>query len=92
MTETVPGTDTQVSRPHRSLWVDVWQQFSTHTGALIGVGVFGCIVLAVSFGPFIHDLDPTYLDIRARNQNPSWTHNRLPDSSRATNSSSSNDG
>jgi len=74
MTETVSGDETEVTRAHRSLWVDVWLQFRTHTGALIGVGVFGFIVLAVAFGPYIHDLDPTYLDIRARNQNPSWAH------------------
>jgi peptide/nickel transport system permease protein len=74
MTETVSGEEIEVTRAHRSLWVDVWLQFRTHTGALIGVGVFGFIVLAVAFGPYIHDLDPTYLDIRARNQNPSWAH------------------
>jgi len=74
MTETVSDKEVEATRAHRSLWVDVWLQFSTHTGALIGVGVFGFIVLAVAVGPYIHDLDPTFLDIRARNQNPSWAH------------------
>jgi len=62
------------AQPHRSLWRDVWAQFRTHTGALFGTGVFAFIVLAVLFGPYLHDIDPTYLDIRARNQGPSLKH------------------
>ena len=59
---------------HRSLWMDVWLAFRNHTGALAGVVVFAVIVLAVTFGPFIHDVDPQYLDIRAKNQGPSLAH------------------
>ncbi|MEM7525711.1 MAG: ABC transporter permease [Pseudomonadota bacterium] len=59
---------------HRSLWRDVWDQYSTHTGALIGTAIFALIFLAVLVGPFIHTIDPSYIDIRAKNQAPSWLH------------------
>ena len=62
------------ARVHRSLWMDVWLAFRNHTGALAGVLVFSIIVLAVTVGPFIHDADPQYLDIRAKNQGPSLAH------------------
>ena len=63
-----------VVREHRSLWLDVWLQFRTHRGALVGVTVFAVIILSVLFGPFLHDIDPQYLDIRSRNQGPSFEH------------------
>lgn len=59
---------------HRSLWGDVWAQFSTHKGALAGAIVFLLIVLIVVVGPYIHTLDPQYLDIRNKNLSPSWEH------------------
>lgn len=59
---------------HRSLWMDVWLQFRTHLGAVIGVAVFFIIVLSVLIGPFIHDVDPQFLDIRSKNQGPSFAH------------------
>ena len=33
---------------HRSLWGDVWSQFRTHKGALVGSLVFLTIVLILS--------------------------------------------
>ena len=59
---------------HRSLWLDVWDQFRTHRGALAGVVVFALIVAGVVFGPLVHDVDPQYLDYRAKNQGASWAH------------------
>ncbi|MCY4592079.1 MAG: ABC transporter permease [Alphaproteobacteria bacterium] len=59
---------------HRSLWLDVWLQFRTHRGALVGVVVFGLIVVGVLFGPLIHDVDPQYLDYKSKNQGMSWAH------------------
>jgi peptide/nickel transport system permease protein len=61
-------------RQHRSLWMDVWLTYRTHVGALVGTGVFLFIVLAVIFGPMIHDLDPGFLDYSARNVTASWEH------------------
>jgi peptide/nickel transport system permease protein len=59
---------------HRSLWGDVWRQFSHHRGAMAGVVVFAAIVLLVTLGPYVHTIDPQYLDIRARNSGMSWAH------------------
>ena len=59
---------------HRSLWGDVWAQFRTHKGAVVGAVVFLFIVFIVVVGPYIHTLDPQYLDIRNKNLSPSWTH------------------
>lgn len=73
--QSVNGTNgAEEEYQHRSLWIDVWHQFRTHTGALMGVGVFSFIVLAVIFGPSIHTIDPTYLDIKSKNQGMSWAH------------------
>lgn len=63
-----------IDTPERSLWSDVWFQFRHHKGAMVGVVIFGLIVLTVVFGPLIHTTDPAYIDIRARNAWPSWTH------------------
>lgn len=77
MTDTATDTTTESEQglsPHRSLWSDVWAQFATHRGALVGTGVFLFILLAVIIGPYIHTIEPTFLDIRNRNQGPTWAH------------------
>jgi peptide/nickel transport system permease protein len=61
-------------RPVRSQWRDVWDQFKTHRGALVGAGIFAFIVLAVVIGPLIWPYDAQFIDIRARNQGPSFAH------------------
>ena len=58
---------------HRSLWGDVWAQFRTHKGALAGAIVFVLILLIVVVGPYLHTIDPQYLDIPV-----SYTHLTLP--------------
>ena len=57
-----------------SQWRDVWDQFKTHRGALIGSIVFVIIVFGVIVGPFLWTIDATYIDIRARNSGPSLAH------------------
>ena len=59
---------------HRSMWGDVWVQYRQHTGAMVGTIIFVAIILIVFIGPLIHTIDPQYLDIRAKNQGPSWEH------------------
>ena len=59
---------------HRSLWRDVWSQYCTHKGALAGTAVFVFIILLVIFGPYIHTVDPQYLDILDKNQGPTLKH------------------
>jgi len=59
---------------HRSLWYDVWLQFRVHKGAMAGVIVFSLILLAVIFGPYVHTIDPGYLNPRFANRAPSFAH------------------
>ena len=74
MNDSVVAPVSETKQTYRSLWMDVWLQFKAHTGALVGVAVFGAIVLAVTVGPAFHDIDPQFLDYRAKNQGPSWKH------------------
>jgi len=62
------------TKPPRSQWWDVWDQFKSHKGALMGGIVFFLIVLVVFLGPFFWPLDATFIDIRSRNQGPSLAH------------------
>ena len=67
-------TDTVVIRPPRNQWWDVWDQFKTHRGALVGMVVFLAIVFFCFVGPYIWPYSATYIDIRARNQGMSFAH------------------
>ncbi len=60
--------------PHRSQFADVWHQFKAHKGALLGGIIFIIIVVGVYIGPWLWPHDATFIDIRARNQGPSWAH------------------
>ena len=77
MTETpsvpIPPT-AAATRPPRNQWWDVWDQFKTHKGALVGAFFFLLIVFLVLFGPVIWDMDPTKTNVRARNQGMNWSH------------------
>jgi peptide/nickel transport system permease protein len=73
MTDTAPMKE-EAYRPPRSQWWDVWDQYSTHRGALVGTIVFFTIVFAVIIGPHLWTIEPTFIDIRARNQSPSFAH------------------
>ncbi|RYE30596.1 MAG: ABC transporter permease [Hyphomicrobiales bacterium] len=53
---------------------DVWRQFRSHRGAMIGVGILGVILLAVVVGPWLWHLDPTAISLRMRNKGPSLDH------------------
>ena len=68
------SADITPTHPPRSQWVDVWLQFKTHKGALWGGLLFLFIVVAVLIGPFIWTIEPTAIDIKARNQGPSFAH------------------
>jgi peptide/nickel transport system permease protein len=60
--------------PPRSQWWDVWDQFKTHKGALLGLAIFLAIIIAVIIGPWLWPLDPTFADIRHRNAGLSFAH------------------
>ena len=59
---------------NRSQWADVWDQFKTHRGAMIGMAFFVFICLAVLLGPYLWTLDSNFIDIRSKNQGPSFAH------------------
>lgn len=63
-----------IDTPERSLWNDVWHQFRHHRGAMAGVVVLAFILIVVIFGPLVYTVDPTYIDVRARNAWPSLAH------------------
>ncbi len=67
-------TDVTFAKPPRSQWLNVWDQFKTHRGAYWGMCFFVFVCLAVVFGPYIHTVDPSYIDIRAKNQGMSFAH------------------
>ncbi|MCY3877643.1 MAG: ABC transporter permease [Rhodobacteraceae bacterium] len=69
MTEAVEFT-----APPSSQWNDVWHQFKSHRGALVGCLFFVFILLTVAFGPMVWSIDPQYIDIRARNSGMSIAH------------------
>jgi len=68
------GVAEELGTVHRSLWGDVWRQFSKHKGALVGVVVFVFITVFVFLGPFFYDVDPNAIDFKARNLTPSLEH------------------
>ncbi len=68
-------TDTAIDiKPQRSQWADVWDQFKTHPGAVLGMIFFVTICLLVLFGPLLWHFSPHDMMIRDRNQGPSWVH------------------
>ncbi|KPP85650.1 MAG: peptide/nickel transport system permease protein [Rhodobacteraceae bacterium HLUCCO07] len=62
-----------ITRPARSQWRDVWDQFKHHKGALLGGGFLIFITFAVIFGDLIWQLDPKKLDIRNKDVRPIYT-------------------
>jgi peptide/nickel transport system permease protein len=69
------ASDAQLAaRPSRTLWGDVWRQFRRHPGAMTGAAVFLLIVIGVLVGPYIHTVDPKFLDYKAKNSGMTWAH------------------
>ncbi len=66
-----PTAVDQAERPPRSQWLDVWDQFKTHKGALVGATVFICILLFVLIGPLLWKTDPGFANLLMRNKAPS---------------------
>ncbi|MBV1864854.1 MAG: ABC transporter permease [Rhodobacteraceae bacterium] len=66
-------TTVQTKALSRNQWWDVWDQFKTHKGAVVGGGFLLFITLAVLFGPYLWTLDPQRLDIRAKDMRPIYT-------------------
>jgi peptide/nickel transport system permease protein len=62
------------ARKQRTLMGDVLRQFSHHRGGVIGAVVFLTIILLVVFGPHLHGVDASALNVRERNQGISLAH------------------
>jgi peptide/nickel transport system permease protein len=56
-----------------SLWGDVWIQFRKHKGALVGTFILAFVILFVTIGPVLWDVN-TEPDILARNSPPTLAH------------------
>lgn len=67
----LPGTEAALERSRPAM---MWRRFKAHKGGVIGAVIFSLIVIAVIVGPFIHTIDPNALNIRAKNQGPSFPH------------------
>ena len=72
-------TDTTIApaaapRKQRTITADVFRQFRQHRGGVIGACIFLTIILLVVFGPYIHGVDPSALNIRDKNQGISLAH------------------
>ena len=55
-------------------WLDVWNEFKNHKGALAGAIIFALIVILVLLGPFVWPYEANGINIRIRNQGPSAAH------------------
>ena len=66
----------QVSALNRTnnKWLDVWNEFKNHKGALAGAIIFALIVILVLLGPFVWPYEANGINIRIRNQGPSLAH------------------
>jgi peptide/nickel transport system permease protein len=62
------------TRPHRSLWGDVWVQFRKHKMAMAGLGTLIFLVLFSLVGPLIYRVEPEFIDITHANQQPNPQH------------------
>lgn len=74
MTEPAQATDALIKdapalKP-RSQWLDVWDQFKTHKGAVLGLFFLLFITLFCAIGPWLWQIDPGKLDIRNKDLRP----------------------
>ena len=71
MTENVQNSTFETSN---NKWLDVWNEFKNHKGALAGAIIFALIVILVLLGPFVWPYEANGINIRIRNQGPSLAH------------------
>ncbi|UFM66380.1 ABC transporter permease [Paracoccus sp. MA] len=72
--EALPPAAPTPEAPARSQWCDIWRQFRSHRGAMVALVLFLAIILFVAVGPLVWTIEPTFVDIRARNQGFSAAH------------------
>ena len=71
MTENVQNSTFETTN---NKWLDVWNEFKNHKGALAGAIIFALIVILVLLGPFVWPYEANGINIRIRNQGPSLSH------------------
>ena len=71
MTENVQNSTSETTN---NKWLDVWNEFKNHKGALAGAIIFALIVILVLLGPFVWPYEANGINIRIRNQGPSLAH------------------
>ncbi|MAJ20871.1 MAG: ABC transporter permease [Paracoccaceae bacterium] len=71
MTENVQNSTFETTN---NKWLDVWNEFKNHKGALAGAIIFALIVILVLIGPFVWPYEANGINIRIRNQGPSLAH------------------
>ena len=71
MTENVQNSTFETTN---NKWLDVWNEFKNHKGALAGAIIFALIVILVLLGPFVWPYEANGINIRVRNQGPSLAH------------------
>ncbi|MDP5084010.1 MAG: ABC transporter permease [Yoonia sp.] len=59
----------KVEKP-RNQWLDVWDQFKSHKGAMAGLIFLIFITLFCAFGPLLWNVDPGKLDVRNKDVRP----------------------
>ena len=67
-------TASETAKAPRNQWWDVWDQFRSHKGAMLGLIFFMIILFGVIFGPMLWPYEATQIDIRSRNLGPTWGH------------------
>ena len=65
----VSAAKVAVEKP-RNQWLDVWDQFKSHKGAMFGLSFLIFITLFVTIGPWLWNVDPGKLDIRNKDVRP----------------------
>ena len=71
MTENVQNSTLETTN---NKWLDVWNEFKNHKGALAGAIILALIVVLVLLGPFVWPYEANGINIRIRNQGPSLAH------------------
>ena len=67
-------SNNQINTDPRGKWLDVWREFRNHKGAVTGAIIFFVIVVLVLLGPFFWPYEANGINIRSRNQGPSFLH------------------
>lgn len=73
MTDARVSFDVGEERP-RTLWGDAARRFLRHRLAVAGFIVLSILILACVFAPWVGQFDPNGIDLRMRNQPPSFAH------------------